>query len=144
MRPVNRLEPALPAQHMKTYSIVAPKGTHWRKATCAEVDCTAHAKGWKTVVDESTDLGARQAAYIRNTARKGHRESREAGLTVFTFSAGTTCFTEHEVRTDRPEIYLVKGGDHRGNPRGDRTERTPEAWVDDFASHQDRLAQATT
>lgn len=142
MRPMTRIEPKLPAHIMKTYAIAAPKGTHWVKASCADFGCAAHRSGWETKVDESTALGKRQAHYIRTVARRGHRERREAGLTVFTFAVGTECFQDHQVRSDRPELFLVIGGDHRGNPRGDRVEHTPENWVDDFATHQQRLTRA--
>lgn len=142
MRPLTRIPPVLPAQSMKTYAIASPKGTHWRKASCDEVGCKPHANGWETKVDETTDLGRRQAHYIRRESRRPFKERREAGLTVFTFPAGTECFAGHQVRTDRPELFLVVGGDHRGNPRGERIEHTPENWVDDFATHQERLARA--
>ena len=142
MRPLTRPDSKLPPQMVKTYAITAPKGTHWRKASCDEAGCAAHRAGWETRVDESTALGQRQAHYIRTVARRGHKERREAGLTVFSFAPGTECFSDHQVRTDRPEQFLVIGGDHRGNPRGERVEHTPENWVDDFATHQQRLIRA--
>lgn len=144
MRAPFRLTPALPAQHMKTYSIVAPKATHWRPATCADVDCSNYLHGWQTRVDESTELGQAQGYYIRNQAGRRYTEVREAAITTFTFEAGQTCFLgdQHVARVDRPEIYVVRDGDHRGNPRGTkpRIHTTPEAWVDDFGEHQERLA----
>lgn len=142
MRPVFRPEPALPASAMKTYGIVAPKATHYRPATCAEVDCPNHLNGWQTVVDESTELGQAQGHYIRNEAGRRYTEVREAALTTFTFEAGQLCFREHEARLDRPEIYLVRDGDWRGNPRGTdpRIHKDPQGWIDDFGEHQERLA----
>lgn len=142
MRPVFRPEPALPASAMKTYGIVAPKSTHYRPATCVEVDCPNHLNGWQTVVDESTDLGQAQGHYIRNEAGRRYTEAREAALTTFTFEAGQQCFREHEARLDRPEIYVVRDGDWRGNPRGTgpRIHKDPQGWIDDFGEHQERLA----
>lgn len=137
-----RIPPALPVHQMKSYRIVVPRATHWRPATCAESDCQAYLLGWLTTVDEGTDLGRRQAHYIRRESGRRYREERtEAGLTDFTFEPGQKCFAEHELRNDRPERFLVTGGDHRGNPTGERYEHAgPEQWTDDFATHQDRLA----
>jgi len=141
MRPVFRPEPALPAHAMKTYGIVAPRSTHFRPATCEEVDCSAHLNGWRTVLDEGTELGQSQAHYIR--AESGRRFTWEtvAYGVAYTFEAGQQCFGSHEVRLDRPEVYVVRDGDFRGNPRGtnplifDR----PDQWVENFQDHQDVL-----
>lgn len=142
MRPVNRINPALPVQAFKTYQVVAPPSTHWRPATCADVDCGAYLTGWRSLIDESTDLGQKQAHYIRRESARKHTERRdEAGLTVFEFEAGQRCFAPHQVRHDRPEVYLVRGGDWRGNPSGSvRKHANAEDWVEDFQEHQGRLA----
>jgi hypothetical protein len=140
---VNRLQPQLPPQHYKTYSILSPLSTHFRPGTCDEAGCLAQRNGWRTRVDESTDIGARQAHYIRNQSGRKFTEDREAGLTVFTFEAGQRCFTAHKVPLERPELYVVRGGDWRGNPRGDRRQHTSaDAWVNDFGEHQDRIHRA--
>lgn len=140
MRDPYRITPKLPAQSMKTYQIIAPATTHWRPATCEEVGCLNHRFGWQTVVDESIDLGQRQAHYIRNQSGRRYTEDRDApGLTTFVFEAGQKCFAPHQVRLDRPDIFLVKDGDFRGstNPR---QHVGPADWVDDFANHQQKLA----
>lgn len=139
----NRILPQLPAQAFKTYQIVAPVSTHFRDATCAEVDCAAYLSGWRTVVDERVDLGQGQAHYIRTESGRRFVEHRdEAGMTVFEFPAGQKCFRPHKARLDRPEIYVVTGGDWRGNPRGLEPRRHANAddWIDDFATHQQTLA----
>jgi hypothetical protein len=43
---------------------------------------------------------------------------------------------------DRAPLYVVRDGDHRGNPRGtrDRLHQNPGNWVDDFATHQQAIA----
>lgn len=131
-----RVNPALPVGAVKTYQILAPPDTHWRPAGCAEVNCPNHLNGWRTVVDEATDLGKQQAHYIRNDKTRKHGERRDQGLTVFEFEAGQTCFTQHRVRVGRQEIYLVKPGDWRGTTGEPRIHTRPEDWVDDFANHQ--------
>jgi hypothetical protein len=139
---VNAIEPELPAEAMKTYTLAMPLTTHWRPATCAEVDCPSYLSGWRTTVDERTELGQRQAHYIRHDRTRKHTEDRtETGLTMFTFEPGQRCFTAHRIRTARPQRHLVRGGDWRGNPRGEFREHTrPDDWVEDFAEHQDKLA----
>lgn len=143
IRQLNRLEPKLPAHAMKTYSIVAPVESHFKKATCAEVGCQNYERGWKTEVDERSTLGQKQAQYIRSESGRHYTETRgENGVTTFTFEAGQRCFTVHQKRIDRPELYVVRDGDWRGNPR--RTDVTihkdASSWTDDFKTHQQRLA----
>lgn len=145
MRPLTRVDPALPVAAMKTYEISAPVATHFRAASCAEVDCRHYLNGWQTMVDESSDLGQRQAYYIRKLAGRAFTEERnEGGLTIFTFEAGQTCFRvgDHRVSLGRPEIFRVWRGDWRGQLESAYRHTRPADWVDDFAEHQDRLARA--
>lgn len=136
-----RLAPAMPAGAYKTYAVAAPPATHWRNATCAEVDCAAHQNGWASIIDESTDLGKAQAYHIRRVAGRAYTEERdEAGLTVFSFPAGERCFREHKVPLERPALYLVGNGDHRMfDARRAYRHSSPEDWRDDFGEHQERL-----
>lgn len=151
---MNRFTPQLPAHNMQTYQVASPLTSHWRPATCAEVDCEQHRNGWVTAVDESTDLGQRQAHHIRTNCRpvdklaargtvRRYSETRTPeGWTAFRFPAGQECFAEHKVPLERPELYIVRDGDWRGNPRGTQPRRhaRPEDWVEDFSEHHDRLA----
>ena len=136
-----RFPPLLPAAAMKTFQIAVPLATHWHTVTCADAGCEAHEHGWVTTVDEGTELGQRQAHYIRRESGRRYAEERTpAGLTVFTFEAGQRCFAQHRGRNARPERFIERGGDWRGNPVGDvREHRRPDEWVDSFATHQDRL-----
>ena len=142
MRQPFRIEPVLPVASMKTYGIVAPLATHYRAATCAEVECEAYTHGWLTAVNEVDDLGARQAHHIRRVAGRRFTETRRPdGCTEFRFEAGQKCFRAHQVPLEREPLYVVRGGDWRGNPRAEsRQHARPADWVDDFAEHQDRLA----
>ena len=65
------------------------------------------------------------------------------GLVTLIFPGGQECFQAHQVRTGRPEKYLVKGGDFRGNPRGQqaRVHTKPEFWVEEFQENSARLNQ---
>ena len=140
---VNRVEPKLSSGAFKTYQILSPRATHQRGATCSEVDCQAQAHGWRTEVDEASMLGQMQAHYIRQESGRDFVETRdEHGMTVFTFTPGQRCFARHMVSLDRPELFLVRNGDHRGDPAGGRPfrHRRAEDGVDDCAGHQERLA----
>ena len=114
-RQLNRVAPALPVSSYKTYSIKSPLASHWRDASCAEYGCTAYANGWQTKVDEATELGQKQAHYIRKQSGRGFTEQREGVITVFSFEPGQTCFAPgHRVPSGREHIYTVRGGDWRG------------------------------
>lgn len=142
-----RIAPNLPVGAVKTYGIRAPLQTHWRPATCAEVECLAYQRGWRTTVDVRSELGARQAYYIRMHSGRSFEvsEVNELGMVTFTFPAGQKCFQEHRVPLERPQIFVVRGGDWRGNPRGEFRRHVRAAdWVDDFAEHQDKLADRFT
>jgi hypothetical protein len=153
MREPFRIEPMGPPQAYKTYTVRSPLATHYRPATCAEVDCPNHQHGWQTIVDERTTLGMQQAAWIRQECRTeqaalafgagGRRryvETRDDALTVFTFGPGQTCFAQHQVPLGRPEFYLVRAGDWRGNGGLIRRHQRAADWVEDCAEHQDRIA----
>lgn len=138
-RPLVRPDPVAPVHAYKTYSISAPRDTLIRTA-CEQAGCLAWRRGWETVIDESTDLGAGQAAYIRFQSGRTFREQRRGdGLTVFRFEPYQRCFTDHKTR---PVTFAVRLGDWRANLGGLRTFDRPDQFIDDFASHQDRLADA--
>ncbi|MER5559707.1 hypothetical protein ABT071_13985 [Streptomyces sp. NPDC002506] len=129
-----RLPPENVVEAYQTYSIVSPSDVTVR-AACEQVGCEAWRHGWESVVNEATDLGRAQAAYIRTRAGRTFREQRTAGgFTVFRFDSGQRCFAEHQTR---PELYVVQDGDWRGNPTGRvRRHSRPQDWVEDFGEHQ--------
>lgn len=136
-----RLQPQGPPQAYKTYQIVSPISTHHRPATCAEVGCAAYEHGWQTRV-EGLSPGLLHLA--RTSGRTYVELQVAAGETWLVFEAGQPCFRAktHTVPLERPELYVVRGGDWRGNPRGDvRRHSGPDSWVNDFAEHQDRIAR---
>lgn len=137
MQSVNRIEPALGVGAYQTYEIRAPRDVRLRSA-CEQTSCPAWRQGWESVIDESTPLGQGQAAYIRTRSGRTFREQRtEAGLTVFRFESGQRCFAEHRTR---PDIYLVRDGDWRGNDTGRQRQHTrPEDWVEDMAESLDAV-----
>ena len=139
-----RLTPTVGAEHMRSFRIEAPTHTHWRKASCAEAQCPHYLHGWWSEFDESTELGQFQASYVRTQSGRGFRESRtEAGMTRFEFHPGQTCFRsdDHHIRDeDIPELYVVRDGDWRGNPRHTAPMRlSPDGWVNEFGENQERV-----
>ncbi|WP_432010188.1 hypothetical protein [Streptomyces cucumeris] len=140
---LNRAPVKMPAEFFKTYAVVAPLGTHFRPATCAEVDCPHYLGGWRVRVESLTpDL-----LHTARTSGRRYAEHQVAqGETYLVFEAGQPCFkaSQHRARIDRPELYVVRDGDHRGNPRGTkaRLHQRPADWVEDFAEHQSAINDA--
>jgi hypothetical protein len=123
-----RLPAQGPAGAYQTFS-VKPRPDKAVRTVCERVGCPAWREGWESAIDERTDLGRAQAAYIRTKSGRTFREQRTAaGLTVFRFESGQRCFADHQTR---PELYLVRDGDYRGNPTGRRRVHTRAAdWVE--------------
>jgi hypothetical protein len=146
MRPIKRIETRTPVEAMQTFQVTAPKATHTRRATCEEVECPQYLRGWRMKLDLGTELGQKQAYYIKHSSGRAFKVvSQRDGLVELEFKPNQDCFAEHRVRIDRPEIYRVKGGDYRGNPLRTpvRTHKKPEFWVEEFAQNQDRLRTLT-
>lgn len=141
-RPLNRIEPKAGPEHFTSYQMTMPSSTHRRRASCREVDCQARAKGYRAQFDVSTTDGRANAHRVE--ALKGRRMwSRhvEGPLVTYTFPAGQDCLDVHTVPLEREPFYVVKGGDHRGNPREIAARQLrPADWVDHFANHQAALA----
>lgn len=133
--------PSQPPSAYRSYVIAAPLRTHWNVVTCEDAGCEHQALGWDSVIDERTELGQRQAHYIRKmSGRKFTEERQPDGLTRFAFEAGQKCFRQHQTRNARPERYVERDGDYRGNPTGRRyVHQRPDDWVESFAGHQDKL-----
>lgn len=131
--------PILDPRGYKTYSIHAPIRTHFRKATCAEVDCPDYLNGWRVRLEI---LNPEQRVWVRQTGRRFTELPVRAGETWLVFEAGQPCFraTEHRARVEREELYVIRDGDMRGNPTGRVDRVSGQQWNDDFGEHQQRLA----
>lgn len=134
---VFRLPPQLAAEQMKTYAVVRQRNVHDRPAACAEVECSGFRNGWRTIVP----AGSVQDQYIRaRSGRSFTTQPQPGSLVAFTFAPGQNCFSEHRLPVERMPLFVVKGGDWRGNPRQVRPiAKTAEAWVEDFAGHQQNI-----
>jgi hypothetical protein len=135
----------LGADSFQTFQVVAPKETHTVPATCEEVECAQYLRGWKIKLDLGTELGQRQAHYIKySSGRSFTHQSLGDGLVELTFRANQPCFQQHRMAVERDPIFRVRGGDQRGNPlrTPTRVHKKPEFWVEEFAENQDRIASA--
>lgn len=152
---LNRIQPVGPVHAYKTYEIASPIETHYRDGTCEEADCLAYQHGWMSTPDpakilqklphltpaQAVAMAEQQAHYIRKQSGRRFTERRtETGLAEFTFEAGQQCFEPHKVPLDRPEFYVVRGGDWRQLGQA-QLHSGPDAWTNDFAEHQDQIAR---
>ncbi len=136
-----RIQPAMPPEAYKTFAMLSPIETHMRQATCEEVGCDHYTKGWRVHVEAL----APELLHAAKTSGRRYREERVSeGHTYLVFEAGQACFKAgtHRAPIGRPPLFLVRDGDWRGNPRGTQSRRydRPDQWVDDFATHQNTLA----
>lgn len=140
-RELFRIHPKAGPEAFKTYQIVAPVSTHYRDATCREVECEGWRNGFVSTIDASTELGLRQANYIIKQSGRSFTWKQAGAMVTFTFPAGQACFrSPHKVPLERDPLFIVKGGDYRGNPAGIApVRRTADDWVDDFAAHQQKV-----
>lgn len=123
-----------PVHTMRTFQIDQPLETHFRRATCAEVECSAHASGWVMGFDLTDPDKAAAARWIRDHSGRTFTAQVTPGKVVLTFAAGQTCFAKHRVPLEREPFYVVRGGDFRGNPTGYRVR---PANADDFVDQWD-------
>lgn len=123
-----------------TFSIHTPLNTHWRKATCSEVNCPQYLNGWGLRV-ESHDATIVYAA--EHSGRKFYRKEVSPGETWLVFEAGQPCFQEanHRKKLDREEFYLLRRGDFRSY--GEPYKLSASSWSDSFGENQENLYAAT-
>lgn len=134
-----RLPPAMPVGAYQTYAYSRRRDTVI-KAACQQVGCEAYRKGWDSIIDESTDLGKSQAAYIRTQSGRTFSELKDAaGLTIFRFESGQRCFTDHQTVA---ESFYVRKGDWRQNQGLIRKHVNGLDWAEDMQENLDRVRTA--
>lgn len=145
----NRAAPALPAHLMRTFHIINPIETHFRRGTCEEVGCEKYVKGWRVLIlDEADPVWIMRMEYMQNklTPRcdRRYREYRdEHGTRVFEFEAGQEFFDspshQHRVGADRPPLYIVRDGDWRADLGNRRVHTSPEFFIEDLHESVDTV-----
>lgn len=120
-----------PPRPLDRYSLQQRPAPRARRATCEEVDCWAWLGGFAIKVDEATDLGGRQAAYLReDRTRPRPAETREGALTVFAYPPGTRCTASDTHVIERTQLYIARG-----------IATTAELWTEEFGENQQRLSE---
>ena len=139
-RPLNRPTPGLPAHMMQTHAILAPIETHWRKASCEEVQCEAFLKGWGV---PAKDLDEQDLALLKSCGRSYSEIEIKDGEWHYWFPPGQPCFraSTHRIRLDRPELFVRRDGDWRGNPRKTEPQlfSSADAWADSLRTNLDAI-----
>lgn len=128
-------------QDYKTFAWRAPVATHFRRATCEEVRCPQWANGWRLRVEglEPGDLHL-----VKTCGRKFTELEISATEHWLVFESGQACFRmrTHRLRIDKPEIFVVRGGDWRGRVGETFHHASVDDWVDELANHQDKIVRA--
>lgn len=124
--PFRPKDPRMPAGAYQTFSVKSRPDKRVR-TVCERVGCRAWREGWESLIDESTQLGQQQAAFIRGAGRTFREQRTAAGLTVFRFEAYQRCFADHQTI---PEKYVVQRGDHRQRLGGLRVHKRASDWVE--------------
>lgn len=141
MRPMFRPAPKGPQAAYQTFRARQPLQTHFRRATCAEVDCARFVNGFRIPTVPGTPLGDRQAYLIRESGARHVTVRQPGGVVDYVFPPGTMCFERHFRSLFREPLTAITRGDHR-TPRAARAPRVMAAaeWLDRFRAHQDKIA----
>lgn len=144
---LNRIIPGrpgapIPDRAFTTFRVRQPLATHFRRATCAEVDCANFQNGFKINVDTRTPVGRRQAQLIRESGARFTAVRLPDGTADAVFPPGTLCFRPHYRTLFREPLTIV----HRGDWRTPAAARAPRAmpageWLDRFQTHQQRVIE---
>lgn len=133
--PVRPNDPRMPVAAYQTWSVESRPDKRV-KTVCERVGCRRWREGWDSVIDESTQLGKAQAAFIRGSGRTFREMRNGVGLTVFRFEPYQRCFQDHQTI---PERYLVRGGDYRAAVGKVRVHQRASDWVEHVQEHMGRL-----
>lgn len=159
-RRVHRLPPKMASHQYRTYRAVSPLSTHYRRATCAEVECDAFNNGWTY---RKADLIRENLLYVVTHAGKRYKEMdlpvsairdpdtgqfvKEVERSVETclvFEPGQVCFQapSHRISLERPEFFYTGRGDYRTFSIRNAQKLSADDWADSFANHQDKINRA--
>ena len=119
----------LRATHSNHFEANWPSRTHWRKATCREVNCSHYMNGWVTRVAP----GSPQDLYIRADTERHHKLERGEEFNFYTFEPGQRCYRsgQHRIKLDRGP-WLTKNSLTRHSSYSEQFAMEPERWTDEF------------
>lgn len=141
-----RIQPQGPVSGYRTFG---QRVTRRVRATCAEVECEQHARGWVTSVPTgSQDEGIIVAACdgrVDGMRRQWRNRLELNGFTEFHFPPGQPCFKASVHTVPLAVQHYHRSGDWRGNPDGTvTTHPSIESWIAEFGEHQQRIAEQRT
>lgn len=135
-----------PMHRMRTFELAQPFATHYRVATCAEVECRGYREDMTVTFDLTNAQHVADANWLRNHSglRYTYTMLDNDRKVQFVIPHGQTCLASrlrpHRVPLERDPFMIVRGGDFRGNPTGERrTHTSPESFVDEWATDLDKL-----
>lgn len=134
-----RPRPKMATSNYLTYCIRQPMITHFRPATCAEVDCGAWRGGWQLRVEQLTPELLRAA---RNSGKRYREMTVTEGETYLVYEPGQACFdsVNHRLPLERPAFFYEGRGDFRSfTIRRARQHANAEDWADSMAHHLDHV-----
>ncbi len=138
---MRRVHGALSSGAYKTFKVASPLATHYRKATCEEVNCSAYLSGWTI---KKSDLDDKLMHVVKESGRHYAEKTLELGGDIYlVFPPGQACFNAemHRVPLNRPEFFFAGRGDYRTfSPRAAHRYDRADQWQHDFAEIQDRNA----
>ena len=113
------------------YTVDMPLATHWRPATCEEVDCKYFVAVWRVNVPK----GSPGEAKLRISGRPFHEQTESNGTVTFEFPKGTPCLepSRHRIQTERPANYLYGSESTPGRIVGE------DEWQGRFVTNLDDL-----
>ena len=119
-------------RHTNEYQASWPKSSHWRKASCEEVDCIHYLFGWITVVPKDSD----EDKYLEAVMNIFRCKRVADDLVIsYHFEAGQPCFKgqagAHKKKLERGP-WLTRNQPGREAARLQRTAMEHDRWVDEF------------
>ena len=120
------------------YQVTWPKDTHWRRATCAEVDCPRYLLGWTTTVEADSP----QYDFVRADKERHYRaEVTGEGLITLHYPAGQRCFgSDHWLKLERGP-WLTRDLPRLDAGRVEHNAMEPERWLDEFNAAAEQIGK---
>lgn len=143
-RQVTRIAPQGPTHAYQTYAIRTGLDTHYRKATCAEIDCPDYLNGWYLKIEGTPQELLHIATHCGKRYRQGEVliEGQTQAFKALIFEAGQPCFREstHVKSLERPEFFYVGRGDYRSfTTRKAKLFDRPDQFVDSMQTELDKI-----
>lgn len=122
----------------QTFKMSSPMGTHYRRATCHEVNCHAYMNGWALQIEELSEEDLYTATHAGKRFRRVHFGP---GVNFLMFEAGQLCFLAdtHRIKLDRPQNFFTCKGDRTVFRHQDARAMRDVDWMDDLLTKTDAI-----